>query len=75
MIRDASVAICLYRRGDDSKKSRVVVCCLPSGVVLMHMVAYDVYLCVFLSPKVAPPSVEALNITSQLPDLLVHHIM
>jgi len=28
-----------------------------------------------LSPKVAPPSFEALNITSQLPDLLVHHTM
>ena len=36
--------------GEDSKKAKkqeLVVCCLPFGVVLMHMVAYDIYLCVF----------------------------
>src|SRR5918992_950894 len=28
-----------------------------------------------LSPNVCPPSFEALNITSQFPDLFVHHTM
>jgi hypothetical protein len=41
----------------------------------MRMSEYVELLRLILSPKVLPPSVDALNITSSFPVLFVHHAM